>query len=376
MGKYFSAKDTRQVVSNNFNAVRGLFRLSSPKLTELVQPITEIPYSKFRRLMSGERDITVEELNTLYELLAVPPTTFMLPWSIKLPSKRTGFFSKKETRVANPVFDCMGTPTFPYSIAGKENWLPAQFVGQALTKSDVLFTLERLEGDDRPYYFEDTLQKMLEEYTHNLFPTDQYIATLQALYDRYPAQQDGSLLINDVADFLMYFGHALLAYMRKEATLNLYQQLVRASKESMFVRCYGDRAFSTASAPWVDDDAPLGTLFQLVNYAGRTKFEIMVRISAFLGEKRYEQISITAKDSPNGNTLCSIDIPFNYQEWFAYMMPTTVTMSGLQGKTPTSSADGITIWEGEIWKELCDEESVQPFYRRFPYLYPVLTPTE
>ena len=96
MGKYFSAKDTRQVVSNNFNAVRGLFRLSSPKLTELVQPITEIPYSKFRRLMSGERDITVEELNTLYELLAVPPTTFMLPWSIKLPSKRTGFSQKRK----------------------------------------------------------------------------------------------------------------------------------------------------------------------------------------------------------------------------------------------------------------------------------------
>lgn len=79
MGFYFNGTDTREVVSRNFNSIRKLFGLNSQKLAELMEPLARIPYQKVRRLAAGERDITAEELNALYELLAVPPATFTFP---------------------------------------------------------------------------------------------------------------------------------------------------------------------------------------------------------------------------------------------------------------------------------------------------------
>ena len=112
MGKYFSAKDTRQVVSNNFNAVRGLFRLSSPKLTELVQPITEIPYSKFRPPYERRTRHHRRRAKYLYELLAVPPTTFMFLVH-QTTLKTNWFFLKKGDQSCKSSFRLYGNANVP-----------------------------------------------------------------------------------------------------------------------------------------------------------------------------------------------------------------------------------------------------------------------
>lgn len=375
MGLFFSGEETRTTVTRNFNRVRKLFRLSTPKLTELIQPIAPIPFSKFRRLMGGERDITAEELNALYELLAVPPTTFTFPWAIQDTSfiKR---LTRQDTKLRNPVFDHVGTPIYPYELSGKENWLPAQLVGEALSSSKCLFDLDRYAYLDKTAdamrdYLAATLQTKIREYTKSLFPDEQYEKTFEALYNRYPANKDKSLTVSDISQFLTYFGHALLEYMRKEATLNFYKQLEENTQNSIFLRCYNDHSFSQAYNLWIHGDYPIGTLFQLVNYAGRVDFEIILRIETSSGRLHSapDKITLLAQNKKDGHIIASIVIPFDYQEWFRCPKPTEIKMSGILGKDINPSTDTVTVWEGKLWEELYGQGTG---YRRFSYLYPIL----
>lgn len=207
MGFYFNGKDMREVVSRNFNSIRKLFGLSSQKLTELMEPLTRIPYQKVRRLAAGERDITAEELNVLYELLAVPPATFTFPWSLQdKQSPKIKVLLHEAHLSPNPIFDHLGTPLYPYEISGKENWLPAQLVGEALTNSACLFELDRERQIGRPEYmrsvFAEKLQTKIQEYTESIFPTEQYEEAFKTLYSHYQANTDGSLTISNVSQFL------------------------------------------------------------------------------------------------------------------------------------------------------------------------------
>lgn len=121
MGFYFNGTDTREVVSRNFNSIRKLFGLNSQKLAELMEPLARIPYQKVRRLAAGERDITAEELNALYELLAVPPATFTFPWSLQdKQSSKIRVLLHEAHLSKNPIFDHLGTPLYPYEFGERK----------------------------------------------------------------------------------------------------------------------------------------------------------------------------------------------------------------------------------------------------------------
>ena len=85
MGKYFNTAESRATVTKNYNRVRAMFDLNNKQVTELLQPIGNFQYTRFRRLATGDRDITPEELNAFYEALGIPPVTFIYPWTV--PSK-------------------------------------------------------------------------------------------------------------------------------------------------------------------------------------------------------------------------------------------------------------------------------------------------
>ena len=253
MGFYFNGKDTREVVSRNFNSIRKLFGLSSQRLSELMEPFAQIPYQKVRRLAAGERDITAEELNALYELLAVPPTTFTFPWALQdTQSSKIRALLGEAQLSPNPIFDHLGTPLYPYKISGKENWLPAQLVGETLTDSVCLFELDRERRIGKPEYMKDVLaaklQTKTQEYVRSIFPTEQYEKAFETLYGHYQANADGSLTLNNVSQFLECLSHALLEYMRKEATLSFYSQLEKNTQNSLFLRCYYEQSLSRASS--------------------------------------------------------------------------------------------------------------------------------
>lgn len=378
MGFYFNGKDTREVVSRNFNSIRKLFGLSSQGLAGLMKPLTQIPYQKVRRLAAGERDITAEELNVLYELLAVPPTTFTFPWSLQDKKSSKISILLHEMRLSpNPIFDHLGTPLYPYEISGKENWLPAQLVGEALTNSSCLFELDRERQLGRPEYmknaFASKLQTKIQEYTESLFPTEQYEKAFKTLYSHYQANTDGTLTLDNALQFLECLSHTLLEYMRKEATLNFYSQLEKSTQDSLFSRCYYDQAFSRAYLHWTHDDSE--TLFQLVNYVGHSNLDITMRIDASISmmDSTPSQITLIAKERNADHIIGSVTTTFNYEKWFTCTKPTEIKMSGIIGKSAPLDANTITIREGNLWKELYGEK---PRYgerltlRRFPYLYP------
>lgn len=378
MGFYFNGTDTREVVSRNFNSIRKLFGLNSQKLAELMEPLARIPYQKVRRLAAGERDITAEELNALYELLAVPPATFTFPWSLQdKQSSKIRVLLHEAHLSKNPIFDHLGTPLYPYEISGKGNWLPAQLVGEALTNSACLFELDRERRIGRPEYMRgalaEKLQTRIREYTESIFPTEQYEEAFKTLYSHYQANTDGSLTINNVSQFLECLSHALLEYMRKEATLSFYSQLEKNTQNSLFFRCYYDQSFSRAYSHWTHDDS--GTLFQLVNYVGHSNLDITMRINASIStmDSAPGQITLIAKERNADHVIGSVTIPFNYGKWFTCTKPTEIKMSGIIGKDAPLDTDMVTVWEGDLWEELYGE---RPGYgkrlslRRFPYLYP------
>lgn len=372
MGFYFNGTDTREVVSRNFNSIRKLFGLSSQKLAELMEPLARIPYQKVRRLAAGERDITAGELNALYELLAVPPATFTFPWSLQdKQSSKIRVLLHEAHLSQNPIFDHLGTPLYPYDISGKENWLPAQLVGEALTNSACLFELDRERRIGRPEYMRDVLAAKLQtgirEYTESIFPTEQYEEAFKTLYSHYQANTDGSLTINNVSQFLECLSHALLEYMRKEATLSFYSQLEKNTQNSLFSHCYYDQSFSRAYNHWTHDDS--GTLFQLVNYVGHSNLDITMRIDASIStmDSAPGQITLIAKERNADHVIGSATTPFNYGKWFTCTKPTEIKMSGIIGKDAPLDTDTVTVWEGDLWEELYGERLN---LRRFPYLYP------
>lgn len=372
MGFYFNGTDTREVVSRNFNSIRKLFGLSSQKLAELMEPLARIPYQKVRRLAAGERDITAGELNALYELLAVPPATFTFPWSLQdKQSSKIRVLLHEAHLSQNPIFDHLGTPLYPYDISGKENWLPAQLVGEALTNSACLFELDRERRIGRPEYMRDVLAAKLQtgirEYTESIFPTEQYEEAFKTLYSHYQANTDGSLTINNVLQFLECLSHALLEYMRKEATLSFYSQLEKNTQNSLFSHCYYDQSFSRAYNHWTHDDS--GTLFQLVNYVGHSNLDITMRIDASIStmDSAPGQITLIAKERNADHVIGSATTPFNYGKWFTCTKPTEIKMSGIIGKDAPLDTDTVTVWEGDLWEELYGERLN---LRRFPYLYP------
>ncbi|NEY12150.1 hypothetical protein DDE04_00995 [Bifidobacterium pseudocatenulatum] len=379
MSFYFNGKDTREVVSRNFNSIRKLFGLSSQRLAGLMEPLAQIPYQKVRRLAAGERDITAEELNVLYELLAVPPATFTFPWSLqdKQPFKISVLLHEAHLS-PNPIFDHLGTPLYPYEISGKENWLPAQLVGEALTNSACLFEIDRKRQVGKTEYMRDTLaaklQTKIQEYTKSIFPTEQYEKAFKTLYSHYQANADGSLTLNNISQFLECLGHALLEYMRKEATLSFYSQLEKNTQDSLFSHCYYDQSFSRAYNHWIHDDPE--TLFQLVNYVGHSNLDITMRIDASIStmDSTPSRITLIAKERNADHIIGSATTSFNYEKWFTCTKPTKIKMSGIIGKNASLDTNTVTVWEGDLWEELYGE---RPDYgeklslRRFPYLYPV-----
>lgn len=379
MGFYFNGKDTREVVSHNFNSIRKLFGLSSQRLSELMEPFAQIPYQKVRRLAAGERDITAEELNALYELLAVPPTTFTFPWSLQdTQSSKIRALLGEAQLSPNPIFDHLGTPLYPYKISGKENWLPAQLVGETLTNSACLFELDREKRIGKPEYMKDMLaaklQTKIQDYVRSIFPTEQYEKAFETLYSHYQASADGSLTINNVSQFLECLNHALLEYMRKEATLNFYSQLEKNTQNSLFLRCYYEQSLSRAYSYWTHDDSE--TLFQLVNYVGHSNLDITMRIDASIStlNPAPSQITLIAKERSTEHVIGSATTPFNYGKWFTCTKPTEIKMSGIVEKNTPLGTNTVTIWEGDLWEELYGK---RPEYgekislRRFPYLYPI-----
>lgn len=378
MGFYFNGKDTREVVSRNFNSIRELFGLSSQGLAELMKPLAQIPYQKVRRLAAGERDITAEELNVLYELLAVPPATFTFPWSLQdKKSSKISILLHEMHLSSNPIFDHLGTPLYPYEISGKENWLPAQLVGEVLTNSSCLFELDKKRRIGKPEHMRgvlaEKLQTRIQEYTESIFPTEQYEKAFKTLYSHYQADTDGSLTINNVSQFLECLSHALIEYMRKEATLSFYSQLEKNTQDSLFFHCYYDQSFSRAYSHWTHDDS--GTLFQLVNYVGHSNLDITMRVDASISmvDSIPSQITLIARERNADHIIGSVTTPFNYEKWFICIKPTEIKMSGIIGKNAPLDTNIITVWEGDLWKELYGEKSgygERLSLRRFPYLYP------
>lgn len=168
--------------------------------------------------------------------------------------------------------------------------------------------------------------------------------------------------------------HALLEYMRKEATLSFYSQLEKNIKNSLFFHCYYDQSFSRAYSHWTHDDT--GTLFQLVNYVGHSNLDITMRIDASIStmDSTPGQITLIAKERNADHVIGSAAIPFNYEKWFTCTKPTEIKMSGIVEKNTPLGTNTVTIWEGDLWEELYGK---RPEYgekislRRFPYLYPI-----
>ena len=370
MGFYFNGKNTREVVCHNFNTIRELFGLSSQKLADLMEPFAQIPYQKVRRLAAGERDITSEELNALYELLAVPPATFTFPWA--LPDRHTSTIQKlsHETHLTtNPIFDHLGTPLYPYEIYKEKAWLPAQLIREVLSNSECLFRIES-EKTEKKYILEDFLEKKIQTYVRTLFPSKTYTDSLQPLQHWITPFSDNNPHITDLPLFLTYLGNAILQYARKEATRNFYAQLIRRTPDSIFLRCYEERSFARAYDHWNNDDHISGTLHQLIYYTECIDGEITLRISTTNNRTNnpIDQITLIAKDKDDAHIIGTAEIQFDYQDWFKCTKPTDIRMSGLTNKSATPDTNPITIWEGNLEKELAN--AGEPGYRRFPYLYP------
>ena len=351
MGYYFDATDTRRVVSSNYNKIRSLLNLNNKQLADRADPIGGIQYSSFRRLSLAARDAAPEELNTLYELLAVPPTTFMFPWALRgdlfslssVSPRMTGKHTKVMT--ANPLFDYIGTPSLPYAIYGRRHWLPATLVSSALTSADVLLDLSLYDGDrSRRTAFQMIMEDRLNDYAASLFPAGLFDSVAQTLNERYPIQPDGHVRIGDASDYLRFIGDVLVGLIHRTAMLDFYRQMTEETGESIFMRCFPSDAFAHVLDPWNETTDDFQTV---IDHMERTGLEISLRITRKPDVRAAGQLILTTNGEDGAYSAGNL---FDLTQWLSPLLPldALVRIAGQQDGSPSSGSTEIVLWEGGI----------------------------
>lgn len=331
MGHYFDKTATRSVVMRNFNSIRKMFGLSVRQLTELVQPIANIPYSRFRRLVAGERDIAPEELAALHELLGVPPTAFLYPWSLQPHTKIQDFFShnpKAQSSIPsifcntgeNPIFDYFGPSLYPYQYTNLGSWLAGQTISEITSKSASLYLLSR---SDSP---RDTFLQLFQEascaYVKQTFSQDDFDSAFHSLEETYPLGSPITHSVN-VDNFLDIFGQVLLCYLHQIAYLSYYAQITSDRESNIVGRQMTDETCSLAERPAQHSDQHSA---QLLNYIEHTNLTIEGRITIpyKTGQNHAEHLILKATDYKTGQLLGKADIHFEYASWFNFIAPARI----------------------------------------------------
>ena len=373
MGQYFDAASTRTTVSTNLNRIRACFGLNQMRLNELMQPISAISYAKTRRLALSERDITAQELMALYELLAVPTTTFLYPWTITSTERTSQPHEKtygpdspvpprEYVRLSpNPIFDHIGTGILPYRLTGLGNWLVGQSISRVTSDSTTLFDFAVHDVDH--YGFRRHVARALNDYVRASFPMERYRAALRQLHDAYPIRTGERLDPTDRADFLTLLGHALTAVMHREAFIGLYGQITTRE---------GDDTLIGSQLTREDIDKPMEQLMgdykadvpstPLTEYTEQAPFTIITRLSRTPHKNGSETLTLRAMDAEGETT--AVSIPFPYTDWFTMPLPAPVR--------PPRDRQGL-IWEGNLSTELArdlHDHQKPSSHRRFEFLHP------
>lgn len=375
LGLYYRSSSTRSVVADNFNRIRRCFGLSTQKLNELMNPILAIPYTRSRRLAAGSRDITAQELLALYELLGVPPTTFLYPWSIP-KTKRTASLYEEAAKnnsivplperfvssFPNPIFDHIGTGVLPYRFTKLHNWLVGQSILCATSNSGVLYSLTAV-GEGERFHFQNCVSSALDAYVRKAFSIEEYADALHRLYSSYPIYPDGRLNLTDYTDFLRCFSGALVEMMHREVFINLYSQItLRDGDNTIFGSQMEHEDYDAPMLRLLRDDAANGPLVLLIGYTEQIPFTIMARLSRPAHED--SEILTLRAVREDGSEITSVDAPFPYADWFSMPLPAPIK--------PLQDKQGL-IWENNLRMELVGDlyNHQKPFsYRRFDFLHP------
>lgn len=331
MGHYFDKTATRSAVMHNFNSIRKMFGLSVRQLTELIQPIANIPYSRFRRLVAGERDITPEELAALHELLGVPPTTFLYPWSLQPHTKIQDFFShnpKVQPSIPsnfyrtgeNPIFDYFGPSLYPYQYTNLGSWLAGQTISEITSKSASLYLLSR--SDSPRDVFLQLFQEASCAYVKQTFSQDDFDSAFHSLEETYPLNSSITHLGN-VDNFLNKLGQVLLCYLHQIAYLSYYNQITSDRESNIVGRQMTEETRSLAERPAQHSDRHSA---QLLNYIEHTDLTIESRITTpyKINQNHTERLILKATDYKTGQLLGKADIHFEYASWFDFIAPTRI----------------------------------------------------
>lgn len=322
MGMIFSTNDTRAVVCTNFNSVRKIFDLSTRKLCEYIQPNLDIPYSTFRRLASGERDVSPRELQVFYEFLGVPPITFLFPWRLEPRLTTVNFFTtllsgKDSSRIdgphPNPVFDYLGKDTlFPYQISGMGSWLAGQMITELLTNAQSLYSLSLAE--DIRDKFIVLLDQATEEYVRLTFPVSRC--------------EDAMRRMNRPDVTLRDIGDALVWHMRTTAYIGFFHQVTSDTESNIIGRQFESITVSNALFPLTVGDDTAASRIQMLDRLERTGLEVTCGLHV---PRQANSMSITlhAKDKESATPMPDVTIPIDYTDWFAFPIPAPIQPNGL-----------------------------------------------
>ncbi len=383
MGKYFNTAESRATVTKNYNRVRAMFDLNNKQVTELLQPIGNFQYTRFRRLATGDRDITPEELNAFYEALGIPPVTFIYPWTV--PSK-TGANNVFDFAVAakahnqewlpyqltepNPIFTYFGESVYPYVFTNIGSWLSGQMISKIATNR---FSLYRLSSSDNVR--EDFLQlysSALKNYVETSFPNDGYLHAIKELTDEYDPNGDYPHMSDtQCTAFLTIFGNALLAYAHKCAYLNFLSQVTADSGTNIVSQQMKGSYRKRATAPLRRDMSE--TISLLRSYADSDSHTIQYEISTSVdgSSNPKDTFSVSLIQKEDRTELANIGIDFRYLDWFDFVIPTSVqplldrsTSKTDSGNIVYSSGNILELLESSKYSDMCFKE-LYPVFNEF-----------
>lgn len=364
MGFYYDTSSTRHIVATNFGEICNLFRLNIQKLTDLSQPIAKIPYTKYRRLLLGERDITVEELTVLYELLGVPPTTFMYPWHIgdnpyyiynvqvmsptqeSAPKKLDSLFEE------NPIFDYFGKSIYPYHFSDLGSWLAGQIICDTTSNSRNLYALS-LPGDtDTP--FRMFLQHSLTDYFKESFPIDEYEKFYSATL-RFTSVFERNFGDQYLTDYLHILGKAVLWYSRLTAIENCLSKTssntdsITGSMVNHDVRAIWSSFIATHK---IHQERSLTTL---LSYVQLNNLNLLYQISS-TDSVSSDTLKLYIRDRNDGHTIAHASIDFSYDDWFRFRCPPIKSLYQ-KGQSDDSTSPYHVISQGPLLPQ-CSENDL------------------
>ena len=355
MGLYFNASQTRHTVAVNVGYACQMFGLSIQKLTDLSRPIANIPYTKYRRLLLGERDITVEELATLYELLAIPPTTFMYPWKtadadsllntfFKPAIKKT--FAEEEAHPfwENPIFDYFGKSVYPYRFSDSGSWLAGQAICDTTSSSSNLYDLAQTE--DKRDLFNLLLRDSLTDYFAESFPVEDCQKAFSPIISAIPVINRNPK-DHELTDYLQKLTKATLCYSRL-AAFNNFVTKTSSNTDSIT----GSVINKDAYAIWIAFTS-INRIRQeqafamLLDYTQLTDTNLSYQITS-IGQNTPDNLTIIARDHKDGHTLAHASIDFSYADWFQFRCP---PVKPLHQKIRNSDLQNHVIAEGQLFPE-------------------------